>query len=317
MEEFNDGKNSPSSLKLRPTRISAISHLLIGIGLFIICVSSLSFLAALGFGIDLKELTGGGGFIGFFKNSPEALKIFVFLSSSLPLILAGILIAILVKADVRGYLLLYSPKNLKWFGLSILFVFLCLPLMGPLLELNKLIDFSQFTDLYNSLMANEDANNKAYEAMMGNKSIFGLLTSLLFMALLPAIAEELFFRGFLMNVFNGIFKNMHVAIIVTAVIFSLIHMQFLKAIPIAFLGVVFGYAVYWTGSIWTAIAAHFLNNAVVVFQLFYMKDGGYEEVVNSSPSLPTLSLAIITIIVIGLFYYINKNSNTKTINFYE
>jgi len=79
--------------------------------------------------------------------------------------------------------------------------------MGLMLEANKLIDFSQWPEFYEWLQMQENTNNGMYEAMIGEKNTASFITSILFMALMPAIAEEIFFRGFLMNVFNGLFKT--------------------------------------------------------------------------------------------------------------
>ncbi|MGB1037411.1 MAG: lysostaphin resistance A-like protein, partial [Bacteroidia bacterium] len=123
-------------------------------------------------------------------------------------------------------------------------------------------------------------------------------------------------RGFLMNVFNGVFKNMHLSILVTAVIFSLIHMQFMKFLPMMFLAIVFGYAAYWTGSIWTSIVAHFANNALAVSQLYFFTDGDYDKALEQGANFPIIANVGIAIVVAALFWYIQNNSNTKTQNFY-
>ena len=106
------------------------------------------------------------------------------------------------------------------------------------------------------------------------------------------------------------------AIIITAVIFSFIHMQFLKALPMFFLAIVFGYAVYWTRTIWTAILAHFINNTLAVAQLYYFTDGNYDEALSLENTMPIYVTILLAGVVISLFVYIQKNSNTKTENFY-
>lgn len=83
-----------------------------------------------------------------------------------------------------------------------------------------------------------------------------------------------------------------------------------------FLATVFGYAVYWTGSLWASIAAHFINNAVAVFMLYYYTEGDYGKVLEQGESLPLAATMLMAIIVVIFFIYIQKNSNTKTRNFY-
>ena len=317
MEDLNDSKDNSSGHYIRPNRFSAVTHFLIGCGVFVMCAGIFAITGAMLAGISFEEIKKGVDIFNEIGDNPFLLKVFVFFSSSLPLIIAALLVAFMIRATPKDYLLLNAPTNLKWFGLAVVFIFLSIPLMSPLLELNGLIDFSAISKELDTWLHNQDAaNNNTYEAMIGERTFCSFLVSVLFMALLPAIAEELFFRGFLMNVLNGIFKNMHVAIIITAVIFSFIHMQFLKALPMFFLAIVFGYAVYWTRTIWTAILAHFINNTLAVAQLYYFTDGNYDEALSLENTMPIYVTILLAGVVISLFVYIQKNSNTKTENFY-
>ena len=287
MVDQNENKDTASEYNYKPNRFSAISHFFIGCGVFIMCAGIFVILGGILVGIDIKSLLNGIDIFEQISENPYLLKLFVFISSSLPLIVAAVLVALIIRANPKDYLLLNKPLNIKWFILSTLFIFISIPLMGPLLELNGKIDFESISpQLYEWLHTQELANNTAYESMIGEKNLWSFLTSILFMALMPALAEELFFRGFLMNVLNGIFKNMHIAIFATAILFSLLHMQFLKALPMFFLAIVFGYAVFWTRSIWTSIIAHFINNTIAVIQLYFFTDGDYNKALESGPSLP-------------------------------
>jgi membrane protease YdiL (CAAX protease family) len=108
------------------------------------------------------------------------------------------------------------------------------------------------------------------EQLLFTENISSLLLNLLVIAVTPAIAEELFFRGFLQSWFEKNTKNIHVAILITAAIFSAMHLQFAGFIPRLLLGLVFGYLFYWSKSIWLPIVAHFANNAVTVCVYFYI-----------------------------------------------
>lgn len=316
MDEFSSDKNTLSQPYLRPNRMSAISHLLVGLGVFVICATIFSIIGAMFFGISLKEIKDGIDIMARFNGKPLALKVFVFFSSSLPLIVSVIAVGFMIKSSLKNYLQLNLPQISIYFLLSLCFVFFSLPLLGPLMELNKMIDLSQWPTL-NNWLANQDAtNNKAYEAMIGEKNAMSFLWSVLFMAFLPALAEELFFRGFLLNVCNGMFKNIHVAIIVTSLVFSVIHLQVLKFIPMFFLALTFGYAVYWTNSIWTSILAHFVNNLLAVAQLYFITDGDYTKAINDTPQLPIAVTVVVAILVVSIFYFNQTKSPTKAKNFY-
>ncbi len=106
-----------------------------------------------------------------------------------------------------------------------------------------------------------EAQEKAIETLMLSLITHGeLLPLLLFIAVVPGICEELFFRGALQNTLIRL-MNPHLAIILTGVIFSLIHFQVYGLIPRALLGILMGYLVHASGRLAPAMWAHFLNNA--------------------------------------------------------
>ena len=313
----HEDTESPS---LRPDRIQAFLHLLLGVlffmGTLLICGALAIFCCSL---MNYGEFRGFGQVTELLEDLKEQaifLNIFVFLSSTLPLILAAFLTMRFVQANSREYLLLYLPQQWNWFFWSILFVAVSIPLMGLMLEINNLIDFSQWEEMNQWLLQKEADNNQMYESLIGDRSPISLFMSLLFMALLPAIAEEIFFRGFLMNILNGIFKNMHLAILATAFIFSAMHLQFMKFLPMFFLACVFGYATYWSGSLLTSIVAHFINNAFAVIQLFYFSDGEYEKSLEQSQSFGPVTNFVLVVAVLALFIFIHRSSTNKTPRFY-
>ncbi len=88
--------------------------------------------------------------------------------------------------------------------------------------------------------------------------------TLVAVAILPAICEELTFRGVLQPLFARWTGSAHVGIWISALLFSAIHLQFQGFLPRMILGAGLGYLVYYSGSLWPAIVAHFLNNAMAV-----------------------------------------------------
>lgn len=103
------------------------------------------------------------------------------------------------------------------------------------------------------------------------RSNFDFVVNLIMIAVLPAIGEELMFRGGVQRSLERSFGNPHLAIWLTAIIFSAIHVQFYGFVPRLLLGAGFGYLYYFSGSIWYAMFAHFLNNAYAVCAAFYMQ----------------------------------------------
>lgn len=122
-----------------------------------------------------------------------------------------------------------------------------------------------------------------------------LLLQLLVVALIPAVCEELFFRGGIQQILQRWFGNVHVAIVVTALVFSLSHGDLYGAVPRFVLGLLLGYFFAFSGSIVVNICAHFFNNAMVVV-LFYLY---HRQLVFIDPSEP-LFFSWTTTIISGL-----------------
>jgi len=95
-----------------------------------------------------------------------------------------------------------------------------------------------------------------------------LWITLLVVALLPAICEELFFRGFIFSSLENSIKARN-AVILAGLMFALYHINFIRIVPTFILGAAFAFAVYRTGSIFVSIIMHFINNAVAALSLFY------------------------------------------------
>ncbi|MDY0198414.1 MAG: CPBP family intramembrane glutamic endopeptidase [Tenuifilaceae bacterium] len=134
---------------------------------------------------------------------------------------------------------------------------------------------------------------------------FSIFTLNLFMvAVLPAIGEELFFRSILQKYFIKLTNNNAWGIIITSLIFSAIHMQFLGFIPRFMLGVVFGYLYLWTGSIKVTMLVHFVNNGLAVF-LYYLIGTGIAPMDIENIGEPSQSwyLGIVSLIASGFLLW--------------
>jgi membrane protease YdiL (CAAX protease family) len=124
--------------------------------------------------------------------------------------------------------------------------------------LNQSIDIPKWLMFYDQ---NIYAITKAFLVM--NSSV-DLIVNLLVLAILPAIGEELVFRGFLQKKIISFSKKPYLSIFFTALLFSVVHMQFEGVLPRFILGSVLGLMFYFSSNIWIPIIAHFINNALIV-----------------------------------------------------
>jgi uncharacterized protein len=136
---------------------------------------------------------------------------------------------------------------------------------------NILASWNEMLPLPESLLKFEEEAGVLTRAFIKTNTLSGLLYNLFIMAVLPALGEELLFRGVIQKQLIDWFKKPHVAILVASLIFSAIHFQFLGFAPRLVLGMLLGYLFYYGGNLWMPIIAHFLNNAVIVL-VFYFSD---------------------------------------------
>jgi len=103
------------------------------------------------------------------------------------------------------------------------------------------------------------------------KQPFALI--ILVTAVMPAVGEELFFRGFLFGSMRqryGIFWG----ILISSLIFGAFHMSLVKLLPTAMLGACFAYIGWVSGSIYIGMLLHFLNNMVSMLSMEYPEKVG-------------------------------------------
>ena len=164
-----------------------------------------------------------------------------------------------------SWLQLDRKTDSKLFLLAVGIMVCAIPAINLLADLNGRIRLPEsLSALEQKMRVMEDAAAALTEQFLHADNIGMLLVNLGLMALLPAFAEELSFRGTLQQILG----NKHVAIWVTAVIFSAIHMQFFGFVPRMLMGAMFGYIFVWTGSLWVPIVMHFTNNGLAVLAYY-------------------------------------------------
>lgn len=191
--------------------------------------------------------------------------------------------------------------------LSVLLIAICvLPLIGGLGELNKAIPLPP------NLKLKFDAAEKTYAESVSQiaqvKTWGQYLTSLLIIAAMPAIFEETLFRGALQNLFTRWFKGPWVAIILTSFLFSAVHLSWYGFIPRFVLGVVLGMLFYYGQSIWLNILAHFMNNAIIVTQLFVLTQQGQKIDITAEDHFPLWVAGIGLVLVVALMTWFIRSS---------
>jgi membrane protease YdiL (CAAX protease family) len=136
--------------------------------------------------------------------------------------------------------------------------------------------------------------------------------NVLMMAILPAFGEELLFRGVLQRQFHKIVGNPHMAIMLTAIIFSAIHLQFLGFFSRAILGMLFGYLFYFSRNIWLPIIAHFINNFLALMLILLYGIDSMETSMENWVTGPFVLFSITSIAAAAFMVYSYRNSFQST-----
>jgi membrane protease YdiL (CAAX protease family) len=221
--------------------------------------------------------------------------------------------AFLFSGTVFDYLELKQNTSAKWFGAVLLLMLAAMPCINLLAALNEMIVFPEsLSGLEQRLKDSEEAARQLTELFMNVDNVGGMLFNIFMIAILPALGEELIFRGLLQKIFTKWTGNVHIAIIVTGFLFSLMHMQFYGFFPRWLLGVMFGYLLVWSGTIWLPVFAHFVNNSAAVFLSFLIHKGVISdkiEVFGSAWHDVPVTIAA-TIFCGWLLWKIYKNRNS-------
>jgi len=207
-----------------------------------------------------------------FEGKVPMIKMMQVLYSTGLFLLPALLAAFLIGGRTGHYLSAGRVPNAEIFILVTLLMFTIVPLVNYIGFLNeKLLLPEQWGDLAERVRANDKDQWKMMEAFLETGSAWGIIFNVFMIALIPAIGEELLFRGVLQKIMGEWFRNRHAAIWVVALLFSLAHYQYSAFIPRILLGAFFGYIFIWTSSIWMPVIAHFVNNAmgVVYYHLYY------------------------------------------------
>ncbi len=139
-----------------------------------------------------------------------------------------------------------------------------------------------------------------------------LLFGLLHIALVPAFAEEILFRGYILRAFEKS-GGIIMAIIFSSLVFALFHLQLTNLLPLATLGAMMAVLTWLSGSIWPAVVAHFVNNGAAVVMGTYMPDTAFADMTpDALPPIWMLALSIVlTVIMIKVIYH-NSNYQLKS-----
>lgn len=223
--------------------------------------------------------------------------------------------ALICYRNPYQYLGFNNRFNFKQTSLVFGILILAFPLSGALSELTKIILIP--AEWETKFKAMELARQAQEAALIHIDSIQKLFISLLVIALLPAIFEETFFRGGLQNLLTRWFKGPWAAIILTSIIFSLVHLSYYGFLVRFTLGLVLGFIFYYSKNLWLPILLHFLFNAIQVLALYITTLAGVKDKKDLEASFPLWAGALAILLILYLFKLYRTTSQIQLSKYAE
>jgi len=242
-------------------------------------------------------------------NIVDAIRMFQGIVSFGSFVFSSLVLALIFKQKPIEYLGLQTfPKPIFLFIIPLL-LFASMPFLSWLLEINGKLQLPDFLSAFESnIKALELQNEKLYELLLRMDNYGDLFINLLVMALIPAVGEELFCRGVLLNIFFDYSGKFFKSIVIVALIFTLLHMQIYKFVPMMALAILLGVFINWTQGIWASILYHFLNNTMAVLGSFYFDRGYINLFTDQNAQLPIIYIVASFFVSIAIIILTNKYS---------
>lgn len=302
------------------SRLHPFANLLLLVGLLLLsfCVAGfvMAVLSNLFFGVGLLE-------IGNVTNKPAAyangwgvsmltqgILLFVGFGG------AALALPLLTGYSLADYFTPRRPVPLGWLLAAAGSIVLSVPFMSGLVDWNAHAHFPGVLQGFEKEARELEDRAQVLTKFLTQFPSFGrFIVGLLVIAVVPAIAEELVFRGVIQRNLVQWFNSRHVGVWLAAAIFSTIHFQFFGFVPRFVLGLVLGYLYEWSGNILVPMAAHFTQNAFQVILLYMQQRGQLASATfdpDSTQALPILWQVVSFLLTAALLWQLYRHTRRPT-----
>lgn len=303
-QEINYNTDFPEPL-VSPVKAAVVSL----IGIFFLYQLLGAIITILIFGLDIENA------------DVNAVRLLTAGSQILFILLPALLLSKWIYIDVTPIIRYKIPKPVE-VGIFVLGMIILVPLMQSYLYIqNYLIELmAESSTLIQNIKSIVDELDKfveeTYGSLLSVNNGFEVLIVIFVVAVIPAVAEETFFRGFVQKSFEYKLRPFYAALI-TALFFGLYHFNPYGFIALTCLGLYFGFSAYISKSIFIPIILHFANNFFSVVAYLLIEDNEALKI-SSAPKdniLPFIGgflflLFLFIILVIGIKKYYYKTNTT-------
>lgn len=232
----------------------------------------------------------------FLLGAQGVISVFMFI------VVSAVFNAIALKIPFNEY---FPKVSFSTLGLTVLISISFMVVNSAIGEWNMNMDFGD-SSFGEWARRSEDQLKALTEHITNFTTINHFILAFVVVAIIPAIGEELLFRGLIQNMFSKAFGNHHLAIWLTGFIFAAIHMQFFGIMPRMLLGVLFGYLYHWSGKLSVAMIGHLMNNGLAIIALYLAQkeivEVSPEQMEQSAPWPAVLIFAAISFYLLRVFY---------------
>ncbi|MDD2962086.1 MAG: type II CAAX endopeptidase family protein [Muribaculaceae bacterium] len=243
----------------------------------------------------------------------KVIRISIILQNIFAFIFPVIATVVIISSNPLQFLKLNRAPQIKYLLFMLAIMVFGMPFLNWLVDINKSMELPESMSAIEEWMRNSEASAELVTKSLISGQTFGIMIlNILLVGILTGFGEEMFFRGALQRILSTRPLNIHIAIWISAFIFSLLHFQFFGFLPRMILGAFFGYLLYWSGNLWVPIIAHALNNSMVVITSYIypemLDDNIIENIGVADGNFPIMAIlsALSVIILIILFNRSNK-----------
>lgn len=257
-----------------------------------------------------------------FGMTTRSLRIAAVIQSVIVIILPAVMTAVMVSRRPGTFLGIETKPHITPIFLAVCALVCATPTMNCIIKFNESLSLPETFSVVEQWMRSAEQSAASTIAMLqGGGTVVDLIMSILIVGILAGVGEELLFRGTLQRLMLTSGSSPHVAVWVSAAVFSAIHMQFFGFIPRMILGAFFGYLLYWSGSLWLPIIVHASNNIIYVVAKWTSIHNGEAEVTidtvgtsDFSSAWPIITLSVVMTALVLAAIYRATHSHPQVIN---
>ena len=249
------------------------------------------------------------------STNPNLSRVIQFVNTFFIMALPSIALAKIMNKKLFEYIGFNSAISGKQVFLIVAIIFMGLYVSDLMGLINQLIPIPK--NMAAEFKQLEDEYTKEMMAIANMKSVQDYLISLIMIALLPALFEEMLFRGALQPIMIKISKNAFAGIFLTSFLFSAIHGSYYGFLPRLALGLMIGYVFYFSKNLWLSAITHFLYNAFLVSMMYSLSRRGQLTTEAMNDINTPISYGLLALVSIFVIFNYFKRESEVVISMYN